>query len=491
MQVVESHTTNDSQLALYFFITNNKSLLMPTVSHENIDHLNLVLTIEVSPEDYLKKVNAKLKEIRQTAQIKGFRPGKTPETFVKRKFGNSILAEEISKILDESISDYIKSQKFHLLGAPMESADSNIRFDINTLDKYVFKFDLGITPDFEIKGLSQDIKLPYYEIVIDDEKTNHEVEEIRKKYGNGFQEGVKDIIETDMIVIDLHELDADGNLKENGVVKEGTYLALRDTTPALKADLLTATLEDHFDVNVFEMENNRTTEYVRKHVLGIDPNQVINDKFRLTIKEIKRIEKAELNEEFFKKIFPNDEITNEEEFSAKIKEELTEGYKNRSKGFFADIVFTHLLEQNQLEMPIDFLKRWLNTTEKQITPDYFEPNGGFDDLLRSTRWTLIREKLAKQFDIEVTMEDLKNSVRFEILRYFNYQIPPYGDMIDNIINNVLKDKKEVQRRYDSLVSNKTLDAAANYVGTDTKEVSVDEFNDIVADFNKKHELVEA
>lgn len=463
---------------------------MPTVSHENLDNLSVILTIEVGPEDYLKKVNAKLKEIRQNAQIKGFRPGKTPEAFVKRKFGNSVLAEEISKILDENIGSYIKEANLHILGAPMEMSDSAPNLDINALSKYAFKFELGITPEFEVKGLSMDTKLPYYEISIDDEKVQTEIESFRKKYSGGFMDGVTDIIESDMLVIDLQELDENGNIKEGGVLKEDTYLSLKDANNSLKEDLLTATLGDHFDVNVYEMESGKSVEHVRKHILGITPTQHINDMFRLTIKEIKRVQKAELNQDFFNKLFPDQDITTVEEFEEKIREEFFRGYRSSSLNFFQDNVWIHLLENNELEMPVDFLKKWLTTTDKNVTPEYFEPNGGFETLIKSTRWTLIREKLAKQFDIEVTVDDLKDAIRGEILRYFNYQIPAYGEMIDGIIHKVLEDKNEVQNRYERLMSQKVLEEAANHIGKDIKTVSIAEFDTIVEEYQKKQELVE-
>lgn len=463
---------------------------MPTVSHENIDNLNVILTIEVGPEDYLKKVNAKLKEIRQTAQIKGFRPGKTPETFIKRKYGNAILAEEISKILDENIGSYIQEANLHILGAPMEVADSTPTLNVNMPSRYAFKFELGVAPDFEVKGLSMENKLPYYEISIDDEKVQTEIEDLRRKYSGGFMEGVTDIRDTDMIVIDLQELDENGAIKEDGVLKEDTYLSLRDANERLKEDLLTATLGDHFDVNVYEMEVDKSVEHVRKHILGVTPLEHINDMFRLTIKEIKRVQVAELNEEFFNKLFPDQDITTTEEFEEKIREEYFRSYRRSSLSFFQDEVWSSLLEQNELEMPVDFLKKWLTTTDKNVTPEYFVPGGGFETLIKSTRWTLIREKLANQFDIEVTVDDLKEAIRGEILRYFNYQIPPYGEMIDGIIKKVLEDKNEVQNRYERLMSEKVLEEAANQVGKDIKTVSIAEFDEIVKEYQKKQELAE-
>ena len=66
----------------------------------------------------------------------------------------------------------------------------------------------------------------------------------------------------------------------------------------MKAQLLNASLDDSFDVNIYKIEE-RTEEYIRKNVLGIDAETEINETFRLTIKEIKRVKKAALNAELF------------------------------------------------------------------------------------------------------------------------------------------------------------------------------------------------
>lgn len=446
---------------------------MPTVKHDNTDALNAILTVEIAKADYLPKVNAKLKEYRKNAQIKGFRPGKVPMPMIKGRYGNSLLVDEVNELVGESINNYINENKLKTIGQPLPIEGKEVTLDINKPNDYSFEFEIGLTPDFEVQGISLDNKLPYYDITIEDAQIEEEVESVRGRFGNGFEEDVKDVIESDMLTISLEELDGK-KLKENGVVREETYLALRDTADAkLKDNLLTATIGDSFDINVFEMED-KDAAHVKKHILGLEEDAEVGEMFRLTIKEVKRVKKAELNEEFFKQLFPNEEIATAEDFKAKIKDEIGKNYKQASLAHFNDLAFDELITKNEIELPLEFLKKWLKSNNEDIEESYFDTKD-FQNFLKGLRWNIIREELAARYKAEVSMEEIENSVREEVLRYFNYQIPAYGEMMDNMVQRVLSDKNETRKRFDMLMDQKVLQAAAENMGKDVQEMSKEAF----------------
>ena len=454
---------------------------MPTITHENVDELNAIVTVELSQDDYLPKVNKKLKEYRQKAQIKGFRPGKVPMGMIKRKFGTALLIDEVNEAVGQNLDKYFNDNKLRVLGQPLAIEDSKLNFSINKPSNYTFKFELGLAPSFEVQGISADNLLPFYDINVEDAVVNEEIESIRKKYSEGFQENITDIQEDDMLAINLVELNEAGEVKEGGVEKEETFLALKDIkAQALKDDLLTATVNDSFDINVYDLED-KPEDYVRKHILGIDENAEVNNMFKLTIKEIKRVQKAELNEDFFKKIFPNEEIATEEAFTEKVQGEIYKNYKQSSLNHYQNLVFDHVVEQNVLDLPVEFLKKWMASTQENLTDEFFEGEE-FQNVLKNTRWSLIREALAEQYEVKVEYQDVENMTRGEILRYFNYQIPPYGEMMDSMLEKILSDKKEVNRRFEMLMDQKILENAAENMGKDMKPVSKEEFEQIVKDY---------
>jgi trigger factor len=454
---------------------------MPNITHENLDALNAVVTIELSQNDYLPKVNKKLKEYRQKAQIKGFRPGKVPMGMIKRKFGNALLVEEVNEIVGKNMNNYFDENKIKVLGQPLAIEDSKVVISINKPSDYTFKFELGLAPEFELKGLSTESMLPFYDIEVLEEELEKEIDNVRRKFSNGFMEGVTDIQEEDMLSISLHELDDKSGIKEEGVVKEETFLALKDVVNTeLRDNLLTATVDDSFDINIFNIED-KTEEHIRKHVLGIEEGKEINETFRLTIKEIKRVEKAELNEDFFNKVFPEQGISTLDAFNAKVKEEIYNSYKQSALNHYTNLAFDFLLEENQLDFPEEFLTKWLKSSQDDLSTDFFEGEE-FQNFLKNLRWSLIREKIAEQFKVEVQYKDVEEMTRNEILRYFNYQIPAFGEMMDGMLEKILSDKKEVNRRFEMLMDQKVLENAAENMGKEMIAVNKEEFEKIVKEY---------
>lgn len=462
---------------------------MPTIKHENVDELNAIVTIELAKEDYLPKVTQKLKKYRKDAQIKGFRPGKVPMSLIKRKFGNAVLMEEINEALGSSLNNYFKEEQLRVLGNPIAIEDKDLNFQLNQPENYEFKFEVGLAPEFEVQGLSADNKLPFYDIAVTEEAVTEEIDKVRRKHSQGFQNNITDVQEEDMLAIRLDELDGEGNLKEGGVVKEETYLALRDlANDSLKDDLLTATIGDSFDFDIYTIED-KDPAYIRKHVLGVEEDTEINSQFRLTIKEVKRVAKAELNQEFFKQLFPDEEIEDEAAFREKVKGEIYKGYKQSSLNHYSNLVYDFLLEQNQLDLPLDFLKKWLKENNPELKDAFFESKD-FEAFIRNTNWSLIREKLAEQYEIQVNYQDVEDMTRSEILSYFNYQIPPYGEMMDNMLERILSDKKEVNKRFEALMDQRILERASDSLGKDMIDTTKEEFETVLKEYQESKNPVE-
>lgn len=456
---------------------------MPTIKHEHVDPLNAVVTVELSKEDYLTNVNKKLKEYRQKAQIKGFRPGKVPMSLIKRKFGNAILVDEVNEVLGKGLEDYFKDNTLRVLGQPLAIEDKDLRINIAQPTNYTFQFEIGLAPEFDVQGISADNKLPFYDITVSEATIDEEIDNVRRKHSKGFQNNITDVQEGDMLAISLQELDEAGAIKEGGVFKEETFLALKDlNNDQLKDDLLTATIGDHFDFDIYTIEDKEET-YIRKHILGLEEDQPVNNQFRLTIKEVKRVDKATLDQEFFKQLFPNDEIETVEQFREKVQGEIYKGYKQSANNHYNSLVFDFLLEQNQLELPVAFLQKWLSQNNKELTNEFFEGKE-FEAFIRNTNWSLIRDKLAEQHEITVNYQDVEDMTRGEILNYFNYQIPPYGEMMDNMLERILSDQKEVNRRFDTLMDQRILDRVSEHMGKEMIDSTREEFEAVLKEYQE-------
>ena len=129
---------------------------MPKVVREEIDNLNATVTITLEKSDYQPKFKSELNKYRQKAHMKGFRRGKTPLSVVKKMYGKAVLAEVINEQLQKELFEHLNEDKLDILGQPLPSEDQEqIEFDLKDMSDYVFKFDLGIAPEFEVEGLDK------------------------------------------------------------------------------------------------------------------------------------------------------------------------------------------------------------------------------------------------------------------------------------------------------------------------------------------------
>ncbi len=448
---------------------------MPIVKREDISDVSTIVTVELTQNDYLPKVKQKLREFQQQSSFKGFRPGQTPMTFIRKRFGNSVLMEQVEEVVREAMGNFFKEQKLVYLAQPLPAEENNHRYDIENAKDYTFKFELGVVPEFEIKGTSLDNVLPYYDIAIDEAFLQEEIERLRKRFSTGFEDDIQSVSEEDdMIFCHIEELEGDA-VKSKGVSRNNVPFFVRDLNADLKAQVLTAKVGDSFVANIYEVEPKRDKEFVRKHFLQASPKVIVGDMFKLTIEKVQRVKKADLSEDFYQRLFPDGEVKDVDAFQEKMRTELYNAYKQLSMQKFFAAIYDSLMELNQMTLPIEFLKKWLSTTEKNLPANFFETEE-FKGMQNDIRWGLVRDRLANQFEIEVTREDVEDAVRLDILRYFNYQIPPYGEYTNNMINRILGDRREFQKRYEAVLDERVLERLSEEVGKDVKAVSKAEFD---------------
>ncbi len=447
---------------------------MPAISRDIISETSSIIKVAVANADYAPKVKQKLREFQSQSNIKGFRPGQTPMSFIKKRFGNAVVMEVVEEIVKETMGNYFKEEKLVYLAQPLPSDDNAYRYDVETNQDYNFEFELGTVPPFELQGATLDTILPFYDIMIDEEFLNAEVEKLRRRFSSGFEENIVEVQEEDLIFCQLDELE-NGTVKHKGISRNEVPFFLRDVNPALKAQLVGSQIGDTFDTNVYEIEPKRDREFVRKHFLQTNSKHAVGDIFRLSVSRIQRPKKAEMTEEFFARLFPNEVVSDLDSFNEKMRGEMQKAYKQLSMQKFYGTIYDSLMENNPINLPVEFLQKWLLFTNKQVTADFFATEQ-FKSMQNDIRWGLLRDRTAAQFAIEVSREDVEDAVRVEILRYFNYQIPPYGEYINGMINRVLGDRSEFQRRYEAVLDERVLERLAEEIGKEVKTISKAEFD---------------
>jgi trigger factor len=316
------------------------------ITRKDADALITRLSVSLTKEDYLPKTEQELKKLGKKVTLKGFRAGMVPSGLVRSMYGNGVLVEELNKIVNNAVNKYIEENKLEILGRPMP-VPTEINFDIKNPTDYTLEFELGIAPQFEISVLKSDTIVKAPKVAIDEELLNKEMDNLRSRYGKMafLEEG---ILEKDMLEIKFVELE-NGVAKEGGITATGPINLEMVKDEALKATLLagkvgtTATTEDLF------VALDKERAQVVKNVLGLSEEpEGLGTAFEMTIERISRMEKSDLNQEFFDKVFGPDQVKSEEEAKDKLREELSSYTSQSESGKLNEKLFNMLLEKTEI-----------------------------------------------------------------------------------------------------------------------------------------------
>lgn len=117
------------------------------ISRNDIDKLNSLLTIDIDKKDYESNVDKVLIDYKKRANIPGFRKGHTPIGLIKKQYGLSVKVDEVNKLMQKTLNDFLTKENLAILGNPIPK--ENPELDWNS-DKMSFEFELGLSPDFKV-----------------------------------------------------------------------------------------------------------------------------------------------------------------------------------------------------------------------------------------------------------------------------------------------------------------------------------------------------
>ncbi len=448
---------------------------------QNTGKLTATIKIDLSPSDYEEKVMKVLKDYQRKAQMPGFRPGKVPFGLTKKMYGEAVTAEEINRQLGESLENYIKENKIETLGSPLANVEKSSIVDFTQPSDMSFYFDLGLSPEFEV-NLDEVARIHYYSIVLSDEIAEKYMEDLLRRNGELTEVEVSE--KGDLLKGDFAELDADGNLKEGGITSTGSINPELFSEDAIKDLFVGKKVGDVVVFNPMKASGNATDVGA---MLGIakEHAETLESEFQFTITSISHMVPAEINVDLFEKVYPGAEIEDKAGLLEQIKKDAAGSFVAESDRKFFNDAIKHLIETAAIELPEEFLKRWLiDINEGKVAAEEIENN--FDGYLRSMRWQLIENRLIKENDIHVSEEEIKDVFR----GYF--QRPGSGEMdddmkarIDGIAESFMKNKEDVTRINDQLFEQKLLNVLKKKMIGDTQTVSSEEFTKIVTEQGKE------
>lgn len=443
------------------------------IVRKDLDQSNALLTVCIEKADYAEKVDKTLRDYRKRANIPGFRPGMVPVGLVKKMYGKAVMAEEINKIVSDSLFEYINENKINVLGEPLANVDLQKPIDFENQESFEFNFDLGLAPEFEVE-LSKKDKITYYSIAVSDEMIDNQVKSYTGRYGKYVQEEA--VEEKDMLKGELLEM-ANGKVNEDGLKVKDAALTISYMKDADQKALFANAKKG--DVVVFNPAKAYVEEAEIASLLKISKDEAksMTSDFQLKIESITRYHEADVNQELFDKVFGEGVVTSEADFRSKIAENIKENLNSDSEYKFGIDAHAALIAKYKgLQFPDAFLKRWVLTTNENLTPETLEVD--YPKMIDDLAWQLIKNKIAKANDIKVEKEDIENFAK----SMAKAQFAQYGmigiddEIVANYAKDILKKEETLKNIVEKVVEDKVFAVIKDNVKLDTKEVSIEEFN---------------
>lgn len=440
------------------------------ITKDEISPVDVRLTVAIDENDYKDDVTKKLKEIGRTHVIPGFRKGHVPFGELKRRFGKQMTSDVINDVVYRGVIDYITENKLPVMGHPVPV---EVKEAVEEGDQE-FKYDLALVPQLDIK-VDKDSTYPFYEIEVTDEMIDEQDKNMRKRFGT--QKPGEEITEDGVVKGTLMQLNEDGAINQNeGAIQvtDGIVFPLyfKDKEEAAKFDGKKP--GDKVVFNPWKAAGGDAGELAS--MLHIDKTIAgdVKSDFEMTISEIIVNVPAELNDEYYKMVFGEDKVHNEEEYRAAVKDLIANELSQNSHILFRNQFDKAMFDKyGDMQLPAETIK-------KLFFADAENPDEAFKAQENGIKHEIIENNLLKLLNIEVNEDEILGMAKALTARQF----AQYGmtGLDDEIITRYAKEqlgKREVhQQMAQQMLTSKLYDTIEKTVTLDKKSVSLDDFKKI-------------
>jgi trigger factor len=446
------------------------------ISQEKIDNLNAIVKININPEDYTPRVDKAIKDQAKKAKLPGFRPGMVPAAHIKKMYGKSILVDEINNMLSDTLNKYLEDEQLEVLGQPLPKIDENKEYNWDFEDNFEFNYEVGLAPEFAIDFSSAD-KLTQYNIKIDADTLASRIKNIRRSYGKMTNPDVS--ADDDVLYSELTQLSPDGSVFEDGISNTASVRLDQIKDEAIKASLIGLKKDDELTFDIQQAFDNDAAKVAG--LLKIEESEAadLKSKFKLTVKNINRLEESDLNQEFFDKLFEPGTVTNEEEFKTKITAELESMMVQDSERKLQDDIYKYGSAKVDFQLPDEFLKRWLLATNEKLTDD--ELAGGYKDFAQNLKWTLIENRIIKDNKIEIKYDEVFEVAKEKLGQQFRMYSPQPLDeeQLGQYAVQYLQNKENAAKVFEEVKALKVFDYIKSVITLEPKDILYSEFSELV------------
>lgn len=367
-----------------------------------------------------------IKDFENSAKIPGFRKGRVPRNLVLMNFSDSIKSKTIQKLLTSSIDQIIGEDQYRPISEPVVTEMGDLSLD----EDFSFKAEFDVMPEIklaEYRGVASE----KYVYKVSDDIVDKEIQTLRERFATLLSVDKKTAI-GDYVVLDYEETTEDGGSKNK---KEDQTILLDNKTDELTKQLVGLEKEEEKDISI----TSSTTEDGKEQTITVN--------LHVRVKDVKKKELPELDDDFAKDI---SDVETLEDLKENIRKQLEEEAGRRSDSRTRDELVIKIMEKTEFEMPETLVNQETDRLMSEI----------------STAYRIDLKKL--QADDEKYKEYRKN-MRPKAINNLKYNMildevadKENIDVADNEIDEEIKkfaenSKKDFQTLKNTMIENKTLD----------------------------------
>ena len=432
------------------------------ISRSDSSSLNAVITIEIERNDFEEKVSNVLTDYRKKANIPGFRKGHVPLGMIKKQYETSVTVDEVNKLLQENLDKYLKEQNINILGNPLPIIKEELDWKASELS---FAFELGLAPDFQV-NLTEKNKIIQYDITASETMINDQIKQQRKQYGQ---------LVPRQNPLDEFEITAAFKNEASKIEVTNTFDLSQITGKSNLADLKKATVGTVLDLKFKKLFKDDATA---TRILNISADKIseIVGEITIDVKEINERILAEMNQEFFDKIYGPDKVKSEDEMRKKIVEGMEKQFEQQSDQKLLNDVTEYLIKKTKFDLPSEFLIKWMQNSGKEpMTAQAAKEE--YDRSEKGIRYQLIEGKIIADNNLNINFDELKDFAKDMILM----QMTQYGqaglpdEELEGVVARVMSNKDEARRLSEQLMSKKLLDFFKSNLSLKKKKIDFNKF----------------
>lgn len=436
---------------------------MATVSRQPIAPLHDRLTVTLQKEDYMPAFEGSLKKYAKNAAVPGFRKGHVPAGMIKKMYGPSLFTDEVLRQAGAALEDYLRKERVAIFAQPLPTVgEQQPRIDMNAPADMDFHFEIGLKPDFEIPALQNGAALTKYTVRVSDTMLDDELQRLTRRYGK--VENPESVTAADDIIYASYQTDG-GEAIDDTEMMDRLPQSLQDKLQGAKAG----------DVVTFRTGElgEGAEDFLKKTLKFEDAGE--DKEYRLTLTKIGHLIPAELTPEIFMQVFPNDLIATETQFRERLRMELSKEFDRMAGERLNNEIYEMLVHNTPINLPVDFLKRWLREGQEGGPKSAAEVEKEFPGFDHQLRWTLISDKLIQDNEIVVSHQDVTDDIKSKVLQHFGMDAEDEAPWMEGYMQKVGKDEKMMNDTYRKLLFDRLFLWLHSKFATVEQEISEEEF----------------